>query len=53
MKTGISTVGVGYLLLAGKGQERALWGARNVLALDLVHKHVQIYQLMIHELYPN
>lgn len=36
MKIGISTVGVGYLLLAGKGQERALWGARNVLNLDLV-----------------
>jgi hypothetical protein len=36
MKIGISTVDVGYLLLAGKGQERALWGARNVLNLDLV-----------------
>ena len=36
MKTRISTVGIGYLLLAGKGQERALWGARNVLNLDLV-----------------
>lgn len=36
MKIAISTVGVGYLLLSGKGQERALWSARNVLNLNLV-----------------